>query len=287
MSLLDAIILGLVQGLTEFLPISSSGHLVLGQYLLGLDQPELLFDIILHVGTLGAVVGFYREDIGLVYEGVRRGLGSLLDGRSWSNVLEPEGARLALLIGIACIPTGILGILVDEYLPVDRGTEAAAIFVCGALLINGLVLFVGRLVRDHDPSERSGSTVLWNVSAPIALAIGTAQGLAVVPGFSRSGLTIICALFLGVWRAEAARLSFLMSVPAILGALALKFDPAAFAGPAIGQKLLVYGLGAGTATASGFGAIILLERLIARAQFHHFSWYCWAVGASGLGFFLL
>ena len=287
MDLIDAIVLGLVQGATEFLPISSSGHLVLGQYLLELEKPQLLFDIVLHVGTLLAVVGFYRRDIGRLYEGIRRGIANVLETRSLEKALEPEGARLALLIGIACIPTGILGVLVDEFLPVERGTQAAAIFVCGALLFNGLVLFSGRLVRDHEPEDREGRFVLWNVSIAVALAVGTAQGLAVIPGISRSGMTIISALFLGVWRDQAARFSFLMSIPAILGALALKFDPGVFSGPAVGSQLALYGVGALAAGLSGFAAIYWLVKLIERAQFHHFSWYCWAVGSAGLGFLLL
>ncbi len=286
MELFDAILLGLVQGLTEFLPISSSGHLVLGQYLLGLDEPQLLFDIVLHVGTLGAVIGYYRDDLARMAAGLRGGIARGLEQRSLEASLEPEGARLVYLIALACLPTGILGLLVDAYLPVERGTRAAVVFVCGALIINGLVLFAGRLVRDRHPAERTGPTVLWNASTLVALAVGTAQGLAVVPGFSRSGLTIICALFLGVWRTEAARLSFLMSVPAILGALALKFEPSVFAGPVLDRQLLVYTLGAATATASGFAAIKLLVHLIERAQFHHFSWYCWALGATGLGLLL-
>ncbi|MFB6351553.1 MAG: undecaprenyl-diphosphate phosphatase [Bradymonadaceae bacterium] len=287
MDLIDAIVLGLVQGATEFLPISSSGHLVLGQYLLGLDQPELLFDIVLHVGTLLAVVGFYRRDLGILIDGIWRGIGELVGSRSVRKALEPDGARLAVLIAVACIPTGILGVLVDEFLPIERGTVTAVVFVCGALLVNGLVLFAGRLVRDRDPEERSGPLTLWNVSLAVALAVGTAQGLAVIPGISRSGMTIISALFLGIWRDQAARFSFLMSIPAILGALVLKFDPTVFSGPAVGPHLLTYGLGALAAGLSGFAAIYWLVRLIERAQFHHFSWYCWLVGGAGLAFLLL
>jgi len=287
MDLIDAIVLGVLQGATEFLPISSSGHLVLGQYLLGLEEPELLFDIVLHVGTLLAIIGFYRRDLVTLYEGVRDGVGNFLASRSIREALEPEGARLAVLIGLACIPTGILGVLVDEFLPVERGTTGAVLFVCGALLINGLVLFAGRLVRDRDLDDRDGPLTLWNVSVAVALALGTAQGLAVIPGFSRSGMTVISALFLGVWRDQAARFSFLISVPAILGALALRFDPSIFSGPAVGSHLARYGVGALAAGLSGFAAIYWLVRLIERAQFHHFSWYCWAIGGTGLGFLLL
>lgn len=286
MELLDAILLGFVQGMTEFLPISSSGHLVLGQVVLRLDEPELLFDIVLHVGTLLAVVGFYRRDLGLLFEGVREGLIS-----GWSGDLEEalasEGARLALLIAVASIPTALLGVAIDRLVPIERGTESAALFVCVALLVNGVVLFAGRFAGERDGDDREGATILWNISIPVALALGTAQGLAVLPGLSRSGLTIITALLLGVWREQAARYSFLLSVPAILGALALKFDPSVFSGPQVGTKLAVYGAGAATATVVGYLAIYWLVRLVERAQFHHFSWYCWAVGGGGLAVVLL
>jgi undecaprenyl-diphosphatase len=282
MTFLEAIILGIVQGATEFLPISSSGHLVLGQYLLGLDEPQLLFDIVLHVGTLLAVIGFYRRDLGKIVEGLRRSALRLLDRRPLAEALEPEGARLALLIVIASVPTALLGILVDEYLPVDRGTRLSALFVCGALLVNGCILFAGRFARDLEPEEREGASTLWNIAPWVALVIGIAQGAAVIPGLSRSGLTIITALFLGVWRDQAARYSFLMSVPAILGALVLKFEPAAFSGTALSTNLPIFLLGALSAGLVGYGAIILLVKLIERAQFHHFSWYCWAIGAAGL-----
>lgn len=287
MDLLDAIVLGLVQGATEFLPISSSGHLVLGQYLLGLEEPKLLFDIVLHVGTLLAVIGFYRRDLTEIFEGLRRGSLDLVKHRSIGKALESDGARLAFLIVVACIPTGILGVLVDEFLPVERGTRSATVFVCAALIVNGFILFSGRFVRDKTPEERDGALVLWNVSIAVALAIGIAQGIAVIPGLSRSGLTIISALFLGVWRDQAARFSFLMSVPAILGALVLKFEPGVFSGPNLGANITTFSVGALTAGVTGYFAIVLLVKLIERAQFHHFSWYCWTAGAIGLATLLL
>jgi len=286
MELLDAILLGFVQGMTEFLPISSSGHLVLGQVVLGLDEPELLFDIVLHVGTLLAVVGFYRRDLRILFDGIETGFARVWSG-DLDRALEPEGARLALLIAVASVPTAVLGVVVDRFVPIERGTESAAVFVCVALLVNGAILFAGRLAGEGTADDRAGRTVLWNISIPVALALGTAQGIAVLPGLSRSGLTIIAALLLGVWRDQAARYSFLLSVPAIMGALALKFDPSVFTGPEVGTKLAVYGAGAATATAVGYLAISWLVRLIERTQFHHFSWYCWALGGSGLALFVL
>jgi len=282
MDLVDAILLGILQGATEFLPISSSGHLVLGQIALGLEDPELLFDIVLHVGTLLAVVGFYRRDLRMVAAGVRRGAARIWRGGALRSGLEPEGARLAILIAVGSVPTALLGIAVERFVPLERGTSGAAILVCIALLVNGFVLFAGRWADDERATPREGDAVLWNVTIPVALLVGTAQGIAVLPGLSRSGLTIVTALLLGVWREEAARYSFLLSVPAILGALALEFDPTVFQGPNLAGELVLYGAGACTATAVGYVAIMWLVQLVRRAQFHHFSWYCWALGASGL-----
>ena len=283
MSLIESIILGVVQGLTEFLPISSSGHLVLGQYLLGLEEPRLLFDIILHVGTLVAVVAYYRRDVAHLLLGVRDAAKAVAQGRP-SNALESTGTRLLLLIAVASIPTAFLGAAIDTWLNLDRSSTAAVVFVCIALTVNGFVLMGGRFAQDGDTTEsqepRSGLQ-LWGITPKLALVIGVAQGIAVLPGLSRSGLTITTALLLSVWRTEAARFSFLMSIPAILGALVLKFEPGVF-GTEAGSSLVAVIAGATAAGAVGYMAILYLERTVADATFHRFSWYCWAVGIAGL-----
>ena len=284
MSLLESIMLGVVQGLTEFLPISSSGHLVLGQYLLGLEEPRLLFDIILHVGTLVAVVAYYRRDVAHLLLGVRDGAKALGNGQP-AEALESTGTRLLLLIAVASIPTALLGAAIDTWLNLDRSSTAAVVFVCIALIANGFVLLGGRFARDEagpgsaPPSSRG--LQLWGITPKIALLVGIAQGIAVLPGLSRSGLTITTALLLAVWRTEAARFSFLMSIPAILGALALKFEPGVF-GTEAGSSLLAVSAGATAAGIVGYVAILYLERTVADATFHRFSWYCWAVGIGGL-----
>jgi undecaprenyl-diphosphatase len=282
MTLLESLLLGIVQGATEFLPISSSGHLVLGQYVLELREPDPLFDVLLHVGTLLAVVGFYRRDVADVVSGLREGVGEAATHGDWKRAFEPEGARLSALIVVASVPTAVLGAMVEAFLHLDRGSASAARFVCIALLVNGAVLFASRHLADEGDDERTGTLTLWNISPTIALLLGIAQGVAVLPGLSRSGLTIVAALTLGVWRSEAARFSFLMSIPAILGALMLRFEPSAVTGGVAASTWGVFGVGVVAAALVGYVAILYLVRLVRRAQFHHFSWYCWALGGGGL-----
>ena len=283
MSILEALLLGFIQGVTEFLPISSSGHLLIGQHLLGIAEPQLLFDIILHVGTLLAVVAFYWRDVRDVFVGLKDGTANLFRTGSVSAAFEPTGARLALLAVIATVPTGIIGVFLDKLLDPAAGAEPliTARVVAGLLIVNGFVLFANRFLGRKAPPERDSKFSLWNITPSIALAIGVIQGLAVTPGFSRSGLTITAALALGILRVQGARFSFLISIPAILGALVFKFDPGVFTG-ASSQELMVFGGGALTAAAVGYASILVLVETLKKARFHHFSWYCWAVGILGV-----
>lgn len=281
MSFFESILLGILQGLTEFLPVSSSGHLMLGQHLLGIDEPELLFDIILHVGTLAAVVGFYRRDVAEVVRGLYRGIRAGLSTRSLDQAVAPEGMRLSILVLLTMVPTGFLGVFLDRLLDPAEGASFITVkTVCVLLLINGAVLFANRFMRHRAPSAKDGLLTLWNITPAMALMLGIAQGLAVAPGFSRSGFTITLALLLGVWRTDAARFSFLMSIPAILGALVFKFEPGVFASGAISLPVLL--VGALASAVVGYVAIVLLVSLLEKAKFFHFSWYCWAIGAAGL-----
>jgi undecaprenyl-diphosphatase len=284
MSILEAILLGALQGLTEFLPVSSSGHLKLGQYLLEIREPQLLFDIVLHLGTLLAVVAFYWRDVREVVVGLYQGSTGLLRSKRWADFTEPQGARLALLAVVATVPTGIIGVFLDRIIdPSDGEPLVTAHVVAALLLVNGAVLFVNRFLGKGPTKDRSASLSLWNITVPVAIGIGIAQGFAVMPGFSRSGLTITCALALGILRVEAARFSFLISIPAILAALVFKFDASVFTG-ATTNELLSFGLGAIAAGAVGYVAILILVETLKKARFHHFSWYCWAVGLAALAF---
>lgn len=281
MSTLEALLLGVIQGLTEFLPVSSSGHLMIGQHLLGIAEPQLLFDIILHVGTLLAVVAFYRDDVIEVVRGLYTGIRGGLKSRSLDVATESEGMRLSILVLLTMVPTGFLGVFLDKLLDPDSGTQLITVqVVCVLLLVNGVVLFSNRFMRHREPAENEGRFTLWNITPAMALMLGVVQGMAVAPGFSRSGFTITLALFLGVWRTDAARFSFLMSIPAILGALVFKFEPDVFTSGAIEFVPLV--TGALVSAAVGYLAILLLVNLLEKAKFFHFSWYCWALGITGL-----
>lgn len=297
MNQFEAIILGAVQGATEFLPISSSGHLKLGATLLGIQEPTLLFDITLHVGSLIAVCLVYYKTVLELITGALRGTSRLLTGQGLQSALEPEGARLAALIVLATLPTGVIGVLLKDFLEGPLITPAV---VGGALIVNGVILLMSRrLERSPDPAQRangdgdaaqdgdaasgrlSDRLKLWRVGMAGAILIGVAQGMAVMPGLSRAGLTITTALMMGVEREQAARFSFLLSIPAILGAMVLKFDPALFSG-ADPARLVRFGLGALTACLVGAVCLVLLIALLRRARFHHFAWYCFAVGAAAL-----
>lgn len=287
MTLLEAILLGAVQGATEFLPISSSGHLKLGQALMGIQEPQLLFDIILHVGTLLSVMVFYRRDIAMVLGDGLEGLRRATRQRSVSELVAPKGVRLALLVVLATLPTGVIGVLLESVIePEGRPSPITAPVVCGILLINGVILMTNayflrqeRRRRAEEAPARQGTFTLWSITPAVALAIGVVQGIAVLPGLSRSGLTITLALALSVQRLHAARYSFLLSIPAILGALVLKFDPTIFTAS---SSTLIFGVGALVAAGVGYGCLILLTHMLERARFHHFAWYCWIVGVTGL-----
>ncbi len=276
----EAIALAIVQGATEFLPISSSGHLVLGEHIFGIAEPQLLFDIILHVGTLLAVVVFYRASIVEIVRDSWTGLRAFSKSGEVADLFAGDGARVAALVVLATIPTGIIGLGLEKLIDPGDGTRIiTASVVCGVLLVNGVILFSHRFLHERETTAHGALTV-WNLTIVGALLIGVAQGFAVMPGISRSGSTITAALLVGTSRVQAARFSFLLSIPAILGALVLKFDPAVFAG-AGGGVLGLYLSAALVAGIVGYVCLRLLVLLLEQAKFHHFAWYCWAVGIGG------
>ncbi len=266
MNTLEAIVLGAVQGLTEFLPVSSSGHLVLFQNLFGLKEPELFFDICLHVGTLAAVlIVFYREILEILLALVQiSGRMKTVGGAKELYIADPS-IRMALLIVVGTIPTAIIGLLFKEI--TDQLFGSLAIVGC-TLLITGTVLWLTRRIR-------TGGRSIEHVRIKDALIIGIIQGLAILPGISRSGATIATALFLGVDRKVAGRYSFLLSIPAIVGALVLGLDT-----PALHTDIPLPTIIAGSliSAAVGWLALVILLRVVERGQLHRFAPYCWVVG---------
>lgn len=266
---LEALLLGLLQGVTEFLPISSSGHLVLAQHLMGWTEPAVLFDVVLHVGTLVAVVAYYRRDLRRLLAESLAAAADLGQGKRASEAFEQRsGAWLSVLIVVGTVPTVILGFAFEDLF--ER--LFSSLFAVGVALIGtGCLLVVTRLAI-RGTTEEAGMRIRD------ALLIGLAQGLAITPGVSRSGTTIAVALLLGVERTTAARYSFLLSLPAILGALVLQLrdvDPAAL-------QLGAFGVGLLAAVVSGYACLALLVRLVRRGHFDWFAPYCWAVGLFAL-----
>ncbi|MDY6850624.1 MAG: undecaprenyl-diphosphate phosphatase [Thermodesulfobacteriota bacterium] len=265
-----AIILGVIQGLTEFLPVSSSGHLVLGQRLFGLKEPELLFDIILHIATLVAVVIVFRREIAALTVELFHVPGRLGNGETMTSLWrERPMFRLLILIAAGSVPTGLIGFgFKDMFESLFASTHAVGL----ALLVTGSVLFLTKKAKVNDNK-------ITGFGIKDALLIGLAQGLAITPGLSRSGLTISAGLFLGLDRELAARYSFLLFIPAVLGALAVQL---ASSGPSVfGPASLAAGFAA--ALVSGLAALTFLLRLVQRGHLHYFAYYCWLAGLVTVG----
>lgn len=261
--MLNALLLGVVQGLTEFLPVSSSGHLVLFQQWLEVHGDEVLFDLVVHLGTLVPVVFFYRESL----------LGMLKAPFAEKGPLsERPSTRLILLVALGTIPTGLIGVSLKDFFEqlFDTPAVLALTFTLTGFLLLGSGLAKG--------GKRTEADMLWWQ----ALAIGVAQGMAITPGISRSGTTIAVALLLGLSREYAARYSFLLAIPAILGAFVLKARDADWA--AIDPVPL--GVGFVASMISGYLALVLLVKLVQQGSFKHFAWYLFAVAAfaAWLGF---
>jgi len=265
---IEAIILGIIQGLTEFLPVSSSGHLVLLQQLFGLKEAELFFDVCVHLGTLMAVVvGFHRE-----IQNIIAALWRLVFSAGQKNTIlqqvesDPE-LKMALLIIIGSIPTAFLGLMFQSI--ADRLFSSS--FITGLMLIvTGLLLWLTRRIK---PGKEGAG--IESFSRTKAFIIGIVQGLAIIPGISRSGSTISIGLLLGIDREVAARYSFLLSIPAIVGAggLSLK-DSLSRTDPAIRLSLL----GAAAAALVGYGALKVLLRMVKKGHLYVFAPYCWLIG---------
>lgn len=254
MTILQAAFLGLVQGLTEFLPVSSSGHLAIAQHFLsGFEQPGLLFDVLLHAGTMAAVVLYFRRDlIKLV----------LCCGPGGAR----EDRRVLLMLILASVPTAIIGLAAKDW--VEQLFEMMPV-VGAMLLVTGLLLFyAGR--------ARSGGREMSQLSRTDALLVGIAQGLAVMPGISRSGATIGCLLLRGISADAAARFSFLLALPAVGGATLLHLKDLGQVG---GGELPAYLVGTLVAFVSGLLAIRLLLSVLRRRRLGGFALYCLLLGS--------
>lgn len=276
MSLLHSILLGVIQGVTEFLPISSSGHLAIAEHLLGMkgasEIPEF-FDVLLHLGTLAAVFVAYWSEIREIILEFFHGVGELIRGTTPKRV--PPARRMILLIIVGTLPLFAI-------LPVKDKIEALSenmLFIGAALLFTGVMLWL------CDRAGKGGKTEK-NARLTDTLVVGLAQAVATCPGISRSGMTISTGCFMGFERRFAVRYSFLMSIPAILGANILALKDALEAG-IVWKDVPVYLVGVAVAALVGYACIRLLRFIADRGRFGVFAWYCWVVGALVLIFTLV
>lgn len=268
MSYLMAAVLGIIQGVAEFLPISSSGHLTLFQHFFGMPETDNLFNVLLHFATLIAVFVYYWNDIWEMIVEFFLGTRALFVPRYRSQGEPPAARRLILLIIVATLPL-FLVLPIKDYVE-QIGNYPAA--VSCILLLTGVVLFLSdRMAHGH---KNARSATLKD-----ALLIGVAQGVATLPGLSRSGSTIAAGMACGLDRKFAVRFSFLMSLPAVFGATILKAVDVVQEGGVDLSLLPKYLLGMVFAGVVGYFSIGLVNLLTAKGKFGAFAYYCWGAGA--------
>ncbi|MFO8165200.1 MAG: undecaprenyl-diphosphate phosphatase [Desulfatiglandales bacterium] len=265
MNIEQTIFLGIIQGLTEFLPVSSSGHLVIFQHLIGLTNPELLLDISLHVGTLLAVLIFFRTDIKMIiYESVAL-IGSRFRKQNPNNKIQQlPYAALGLWIVIGTIPTALIGILFSSFFQKMFGS---AFFVGFMLIATGTLLGASRFIPDDFAKKNHPGLIA-------SIFIGIAQGAAIIPGISRSGATIVCGLFCGLNRDLAGRFSFLLSIPAIIGASIVQFDMTKV--HEIG--FMPFFTGMFVSFLVGIAALKITMNMVRKGNLYYFAPYCFLAG---------
>lgn len=275
-SLLQAIVLGFIQGATEFLPISSSAHLIIVPWLFGWDQPGLSFDAALHLGTLSAVLVYFSRDIVGMVRALPHALRSPLAILRNASPATPadQNAKLALLIAIATIPGLLMGLAlesrIEEFYHSDGNNDRSMIMLAAALMALGLLLYIAerraRHVRD-----------LKDTTPLDALVVGIAQASAIIPGVSRSGSTITMGLFRGLRRPDAARFSFLLGTPIIAGA-GLKGLVDTLQSGLTGSEMAIFFVGLLVSAITGFAAIWGLLRFLQKQSTVIFVIYRFGMG---------
>jgi len=281
MSLLQAILLGIIQGLTEFLPVSSSGHLVIFQNIFHINADGgMLFDIMLHLGTLVAVITVYRRDIKkMLIETIKIGIDIVKNIKTWiynrkfdealryKRIIHNNYRKFVVLILVSTIPTAIIGYTAKSLVEA-AGKTLVVPGVC--LLITGVLLLVSEISEE-------GHKIPKDVSYSSGFFIGIAQGLATLPGLSRSGATIAACLLGGFDRRFAVKYSFIMSIPAILGAAVLELKDV---GKEAVSGSLVFNcvIGAAVAAVAGYICIKLMLKIVKNKKLKGFAFYCFAIG---------
>lgn len=272
MEIYQSLILGFIQGLTEFLPVSSSGHLVIFQRFFGLMEPEIFFDVCLHIGTLVAVVFYFRSDLFQIIRAVlSQGILLIKKEVILKNALDEPDVKMAVLIVIGLVPTAIIGLLIDNVAEILY----ASILITGIMLVvTGSFLWTTRRF-DTDIDVKNDFTI------GKALIIGIIQGFAVIPGISRSGATIVMGLHLGLDRELSAKYSFLMSIPAIFGAAILSLKDIDSMSN-ISMEVLLPGVLVSCIT--GYLALSFLVFIVKKGRLYAFAPYCWFAGITAIAF---
>jgi len=271
LNILDAILLGILQGFTEFLPVSSSGHLVILESILKVQKtPSVLFEASLHLGTLIAVIILFWKKIDEILKFILGGFKQQLKIKSDKNLFlryyqDDPIARLLILIIIANIATVIIGLGFED---IFRKMFGSVKWVGVMLLITGCILLLTKMAK-------SDSITLENLRVEYALIIGIAQGIAVAPGISRSGATIATALLIGIARPDAAIFSFLIAIPAIVGA---EFKEILSQGVELSYGWLPILSGSLISFITGLIALKFLINIVNRGKLYYFAFYCWIVG---------
>jgi len=267
MTLFESILLGTIQGLTEFLPVSSSGHLVLGQHFLGINEPGISFEIIVHLGSLLAVLLYFYKDIIALLSSLTKIFSSKKSYQDVNNI------KIIVYLFVATFVTAIIGFTFKDNFEALYDIPWT---VSIALFVTGLILYISDKIPNGNFND-------YNIGWVKAIFIGIGQALAIIPGISRSGTTIAFSLFSRMKRENAAKFSFLLSIPAILGAALLDFkDMKANELATMGR----YSAGAVAAFISGFLVIALLINLIQKKKLKYFSYYCWTLSLVSIFFIL-
>ena len=270
------IILGIIQGLTEFLPVSSSGHLVILKNFLQVEETHgALLEVMLHLGTLISIFAVFWRDILEIARGVVISLLKLCSGGKPREIwAEDHYTRLFLLIVIGTIPTGIIAILFEKKF---EALFSQPILAAIAIMVTGLFLWFTKIYGTNNPGKKC-------IGIAHALIIGTVQGIAITPGISRSGSTISAAAYMGIERETSVRYSFLLCIPAIIGAVILQIKETSLIHE---HNLIPLIIGTGVSTITGYFALRFLMRVVQRGRLYVFSYYCWGFGLVSAIFFMI
>ncbi|QUH31836.1 undecaprenyl-diphosphate phosphatase [Vallitalea guaymasensis] len=280
MSFFEAILMGIVQGVTEFLPISSSGHLAISRHILGLQLDNILFEVLLHIGTLVAIIAVYYKDvidlivsglglIGRLFKYIIISIGNLIykNNKKVPQIIDNDKKKFVMLIIVASIPTAIIGLILEEKI-----IESFDI-----LLVPGICLIITGFLLYSTIKLKSGTKKEGKTSYKDAIIIGTFQGFAGLPGISRSGSTIVASLLRGLNKEFAVKFSFLMSLPAVIGAMILQIKDLEW--DTLSTIITApYVVGMAVSAFVGYICIKFLIKLIKQNKLHYFAYYCFVIG---------